>query len=297
MLPDRSKRYAGIDAEVPRLRLVDNWQLVLLAVLMLGLLQLIFPQRTLVEKLRDQERLDELTLSYIENLYRTQPGNVDLIILLGRTRSEQLDVAGLERLLAPALQSGDARQRSEARLLLLGRYERALAEVSDAREQVRWQDQLAALMRTASEDELPPQLAGAFAAAAFRLQQPELGLQFLRRVSQAAPVSALEAYAKVALAQGRYTLAAEYFLLARQQADSRELAAAYFRQGIGALMAASRFEQAMQAADRHLGDLADDPETLRYLTRAALAAGQPGRAARYAQQLVFMPATAAEGVP
>lgn len=290
MLPDRSKRYAGIDAEVPRLRLVDNWQLILLAVLMLGLLQLIFPQRTLVEKLRDQERLDELTLSYIENLYRTQPGNVDLILLLGRTRSEQLDAAGLEQLLAPALQNGDERQRAEARVLLLGRYERALAEATDADAQARWQTRLVALLRTASKDEPPPPLAGAFAAAAFRLQQAELGLQFLRRVSQEAPVSALVTYAKAALAQGRHTLAAEYFLLAREQAGERALAAVYFRQGIGALMAASRFDQAMQAADRHLGDLADDPETLRYLMRAALAAGQPGRAARYAQQLVFMPA-------
>lgn len=46
-------QFAGIDAEVPRLRLIDNGQLVLLAVLMLVLLQLIFPQRTLGEKLHD----------------------------------------------------------------------------------------------------------------------------------------------------------------------------------------------------------------------------------------------------
>jgi hypothetical protein len=40
--------------------------------------------------------------------------------------------------------------------------------------------------------------------------------------------------------------------------------------------------------------LADDPETLRYLAQAALAAGYPARAARYAQWLVFQrsPATA-----
>lgn len=287
MLPDRSKRYAGIDAEVPRLRLIGNWQLALLAVLMLGLLRLIFPQQALFDKLHDQERLDELTLSYIENLYRTQPGNVDLTILLARTRREQLDVEGLERLLAPALQSSDARQRSEARALMLSRYERALAEAVEAREQAQWRERLMELLRTASEDELPSQLASDFAATAFRLQLPQLGLQFLRRVSQEAPVSALVTHAKAALAQGRHALAAEYFMLARQQADSRELARVCFRQGVGALMAASRFEQAMQAADRYLGDLADDPETLRYLTRAALAAGEPKRAAHYAQQLVF----------
>jgi|APLak6261670569_1056079.scaffolds.fasta_scaffold03159_2 polysaccharide biosynthesis protein PelB len=294
MLPDRSKRYAGLDKEPPRLKLVNNWQLVLVALLTVGLLRAIFPQKALVEKLYDQEQLDELTLSYIENLHRTEPNNADLTILLGRTRREQLDVAGLERLLDPILQSGDARQRSEARMLLLDSYERAMTKTASGSEQQLWQNRLADLLRLASEDEMPPQLAGAFAATAFRLGLTQTGLLFLRRISQEQPITALVVYARTALAQGRYTLAAEYFLLARQQAGDRDLARVYFHQGIAALMAASRFQQAMDAVDRNLGDLADDPETLRFLARTALAAGEPRRAARYAQELVFTdrPATA-----
>jgi len=59
------------------------------------------------------------------------------------------------------------------------------------------------------------------------------------------------------------------------------------REGVGALMQASLFPQAMQAADRELGNLADDPDTLRYLARTALAAGDPPRAVGYARRLVF----------
>ena len=54
-----------------------------------------------------------------------------------------------------------------------------------------------------------------------------------------------------------------------------------------AQMASSQFDQAMLAADQHIGDLEDDTETLRYLTRAALAAGDPAKAAYYARRLVF----------
>ena len=297
MLPDRSKRYAGIDEEPPRLKLVNHWQLLLAAILMVGLLRAIFPQKALVEELYGREKLDELTLSYIENLHRTQPNNADLTILLARAQQEQLDLAALERLLNPILQSGrdDARQRSEARLLLLRSYERILDSSLPGPDRATWERRLTGFLRESSEDEIMPQLAGEFAAEAFNLGLTNLGLRFLRRISQQDPSTALADHAHAELAQGHHAFAAEYFMLARHQTEDRDLARAYFRRGVSALMAASRFQQAMELVDRNLGDLADDRDTLNFLTRTALAAGEPGRAARYAQQLVFSekPATGA----
>lgn len=293
MLPARSKRYAGIDGEAPRLKLASNWQLALIAVLMIGLLRAIFPQKALVEKLYDHEQLDELTQSYIENLHRTDPGNADLTILLGRSRRDQMDTAALERLLQPILATGSARQRAEARLLLLAAYERTLNNRGDV---PRVRARLTTLLQSAQREQVPPQLAGAFAATAFRLDLPELGLDFLNRVAPGRSTAALEGYAHEALGAGRHLLAAEYFMLARRQTTDRDAARAYFRQGVGALMAASRFQQAMLTADRSLGDLADDPETLRFLIQSALAAGDPVRAARYAQRLVFRETPRPSGV-
>lgn len=299
MLPDRSKRYAGIDEEPPRLKLVNHWQLLSAAILMVGLLRAIFPQKALVEELYERDKVDELTLSYIQNLHRTQPGNADLTILLARVQQEQLDLAALERLLDPILKSGrdDARQRSEARLLLLRSYERILSRALSATDRTAWEHRLTDFLRDSSEDEVLPQLAGDFAAAAFNLGQPQLGFRFLRRISQQNPSTALADYARAELAQGRYVLAAEYFMLARHQTEDRDLARAYFRRGVSALMAASRFEQAMELVDRNLGDLADDRDTLNFLTRTALAAGEPERAARYAQQLVFVERPATKVAP
>lgn len=287
MLPDRSKRHAGVDGETPRLQLASNWQLLLVAILMIGLLRVIFPHKALVEKLYDQEQLDELTLSYIENLHRTEPGNADLTILLGRVQREQLDIVNLDHLLQPVIKAGNARQRSEARVLLLGAYENLLSTDLPADELQPLRTKLEAFLQESNRDDIPAALAGAFAATAFRQDWFALGTQFLNRVAPGRTAQALEVYAQEALAQGRHTLASEYYLLARRQATSKDAARQYFRQGISALMAASRFASAMRVAERDIGDLADDPETLRYMARTALAAGEPVRAARYAQWLVF----------
>ena len=126
MLPSRSKRFVSVDdGDLPRLRLAESWQLVLIALIMGGLFVVIFPRQALVEKLYKQHELDELTLSYFVNLHRTDPQNADLSILLARARQERMDVAGMEQLLQPVIRSGDAVQRDEARQLLLHRYEQA----------------------------------------------------------------------------------------------------------------------------------------------------------------------------
>lgn len=295
MLPDRSKRFASVEGDLPRLRLAEGWQLFVIAVIILGLLTVIFPHRALVEKLYNQERLDELTLSYIENLHRTDPTNADLSILLGRARQNKQDIAALEKLLRPAIATGDARQRSEARMLLLEAYERAMEAHSNQAQSASLRTQATSLLEAARRDEVPPRLAGAFAASAFRLERPAIGVEFMQRIAAKNTVEVLTQYAREALGEGRHALAAECFLLARKQVGDREQARELFQQGIGAYLAASLFQQAMQAAERDLGDLADDPPTLRFLARSALAAGDPQAAAAYARRLIFIDEIARPG--
>jgi tetratricopeptide (TPR) repeat protein len=291
MLPDRSKRYAGIDQRPARLVLATHLQLVLVAVIMVGLLRVIFPHKALVEKLYHQDTLDELTLSYIENLYRAEPSNFDLTILLARARPDQSQ-AEQEHLLQTVMTSGNVRQRGEARLLLLESFEKTLSTDLSDTEKTHWTRRLMALLQAARLDEVSPDLASVFAAAAFRQERTDLGVYFLGRISPNHPVAALVDYAKEALGLGRYVMAAEYYLLARKHTPNRDDARNYYQKGIEALMASSRFKLAMQEAQSELGDLADDPSTLRFLARAALAAGEPQQAARYAQRLVFMDTTA-----
>jgi len=258
-----------------------------MALLVIALLVMIFPRKELVEKLYAQETLDELTLSYIQNLYRANTRNADIAILLARTQQDHMDLATLETMLSPLSIRGDLRQRTTVRLILVKAYARALDTSRDAEQRAALKARAMAMMQSASDDPMPEQLVRSFANLAFELNLPTLGFDFLAKVETGRSPDALEHYAKEALGKGEYSLAAEYFLMARDQTTDLTEARRLFFAGIDALMAASFFNQAMQSATQHLGALANDPISLRRLARTALAAGDPAQAAFYARALVF----------
>jgi len=287
MLPDRSKRYAGVDGEIPRLALTTHWQLALIALLVLVLLTLIFPRRALVEKLYQQKTLDELTLSYIQNLYRAEPGNADVALLLARSRYDQLSVASLEALVLRLATQGEPRQRIEARTMLLETYNRALAARPDEKEQIKLTASLIELMQGAQRDDLPEYLARAFASKSFQLNLQQMGLIFFRKIHLNQPALELEHYGDQALSEGQYAAAASYFFLAQDNATGIDEIRRLFQKGVGTYMAASRFKDAMHSASQHVGELQYDLPTLRYLSHTARSAGDTKLAADYARRLVF----------
>jgi hypothetical protein len=287
MLPDRSKRYAGVDGEIARLQLAANWQLVLVALLVVALLVAIFPRKALVEKLYQQQALDDLTLSYVKNLYRTNPNNADAILLLAKTKPDFIDVPKLESAISGLLASVDLHQRNEARTILFHAYMDRLNKKIDKSEEARLNAQLAVLIQSARDDELPDNLARSFAEEAFRLNLPEVGIALLKRLNEDISAKALERYADLALGRGQYPVAAKYYFMARDKADSLPEARRLYQRGVQTLMAANAFVQAMEDANANLGDLAKDPPTLRFLTQTALSAGDPAAAAKFARMLVF----------
>jgi hypothetical protein len=288
MLPARSKRYAGIDGEIPRLRLVAGWQLVLIAIIMVGLLAVIFPRKALLEKLLTQEQLDALTLSYVQSLQRSDPGNLDLALLLARVQHLTLSLSAMEQLLDPVTAHGDARQRDEALHLQVSAYQRALDANPGPSQYERIRKPLAALLTSIKPGDVAPRFAGQLSSVAFRIAMPEAGLAYLDRANTGRPAEILVMQARNALGLGRYVLAAQYYFLARHQVTDRDHARDLLRAGIDCLMQANLYRQAMAAAEREVGDLGDDPQTLRYLARTALAAGSPARAVIYARRLVFV---------
>lgn len=292
MLPERSKRYASPEGEIPRLTLTSTWQLVLMALLVLTLLVLIYPHKALVDSLYQHDELDELTLSYIHNLYRTEPENADVALLLARTQPGLVREQRLQDTLLRLTADGSERQRRQARQLLLQANQQALAQAGSAAgsaaERAAVRQRLVALIERASHDVLLPHEAQMLAQQAFELNQPVLGAQLFEQLIAGQSSTSLEAMGDLVLGQGYHALAARYFMQARERAADTAQARRLFQKGIQAYMQASLFAQAMQAAQHYLGDLAHDLPTLRYLARSALAAGQPALAARYARQLVFV---------
>jgi hypothetical protein len=287
MLPDRSKRYAGVDGEIARLHLAANWQLVLVALLVLALLAAVFPRKALIEKLYQQQSLDDLTLSYVQNLYRTNPSNPDATLLLAKTRPDLIDVPKLEAVISDLIESKDVRQRNEARTILLKAYRSRLDKGIEKTEEARLTAQMMVLLQSVQNDELPAALVRSFAEEAFRLDQPELGVALFKRLNIDVSANELRAYGDLALGHGQHALAAKYYFMARDKAESLPDARRFFQAGVKTLMAANQYAQALEMAKLKVGDLVNDPQTLRFLSHTALAAGDPATAAVYARKLVF----------
>lgn len=287
MLPARSKRYAGVDGDIPRLVLAANWHLMLIGVLVLALLVAIFPRKALVEKLYQQQVLDELTLSYVQNLYRANPNNADAALLLARSQQDVMTQADLESMLWRLSIEGEPRQRTEARQILLNVFLNGLEDAPSVDRKIQLTARLIELMQYARQDDLPEDLAKTFANKAFELNLPQLGLVFFNKVHADQPELVLEKYGDLALAEGRYNAAAELFFLAQDKTLTTGEVRRLFMKGIKTLMSGSLFDQAMSNARSRMGSLDNDPVTLRFLSRTALAAGDTALAAECARKLVF----------
>ena len=289
MLPSRSKRYVGLDGEIPRLGLATNWQLFLVAMLVLALLVLIFPRKTLLETIYAQPAHDELTLSYLQNLYRSNPNNPDIAILLARSLGSSMTLAQLDAALSSIAVTGDERQRNEAGLLLANAYIEAIRGADTPKTKKQLQSRFAGLVRGAANLPVGSELAGIYAYAAFSLDMPEVGLGFARQLGHdSGTVGILEGYARQALAEGEYSTASACFLVARGMVTRTDEARRLFMLGIDALMSDSQFGHAMQAARDHVGALQDDRETLRYLVRISRSAGYAQDAAAYVSSLMSL---------
>ena len=290
MLPARSKRYALEDGEIARLELTTPFHLLGTAVMVLGVLAIIFPRGSLVDLLYQQRETDALTLSYIHNLYRADPNNPDVGLFLARIMQSKWSLQEMEAALIPSTIHGTPRQRVEASMLLFDLYTNASdeARISKA-EQIRRERALVELIERGKEDEFPPKTDLLYAAKAFELHQPKLGLIFLQKSRATQSAGLLEEWGDAALGEGRHKAAATFFLFARVQATSLDEARYFFQKGIGAYMQASQFDLAMDSAKEYIGDLENDLPTLRYMSQTALAAGKPMMAAEYARALVFNP--------
>lgn len=289
MLLDRSRRIASLDEDIARLTLVSNGQLVLVALMVVILLVVIFPRKALIEKLYDQGTLDELTLSYIQNLYRADTRNADLALLLARSQLADLSREEFEELLTPLATRGDERQKLQARIMLIDRFEEQLETEIDAPERAQVLASAKALLTVASQDTLTKVFANRLADFAFDWDLPQLGLILLAKSEGGRSVKVLERYAEVALANRNYAMSGEYYFLAREETNDLDEARRLFQMGIKTLIEGGLYQPAMLAVGKHIGTLQDDPQTLRFVVRAARNSDDDAVAAEYGRRLVFVP--------
>ena len=287
MLPARSKRYASVDGEIPREQLTSGWQLMLMVLVVLTLLYVVFPKKALVQRLYDLDMLDDLSLSYVQNMYRADTRNSDVALLLASHQAQEMDPQALEKMVWPHLRSADLRQREIARKMLLLAFQRQLADATSPAARARLRERVAELIRLAMDDRVNADLAHNYARLAYQLDLLDLGSQLLEKFSSSLTLAELEQLAYEAMGRQDYARASYYFMLARARSTDLASMRRYYQLGVNAYMAGSLYKEALETAERHLGRLRSDRVTLRYLIKLALAAGNPALASYYAKQLVF----------
>lgn len=166
----------------------------------------------------------------------------------------------------------------------------AWAAPPDTAERAQGLARLKLRLREAAGLALAPAQTGQLAEKAARAGEPEVARRMMARylASGAAPRTAafLSAAAAQMLGAGDYRLASRLYLEARRLAGEPAQQRELFIKGIASLQAGNLMAEALQSAERELGELDSDREVLKFLTRLALAAGKPAVAERYANRLM-----------
>ncbi len=258
----------------PRLRLISPAATAGLALLVAAALLVLYPQHELLDRIANARRDDPLTLQYLVNLNRHDPGNAGTALQLASARLAQGRADEALRLVAPIETHADAAMRRRALLL----HADALADGPKraqfvaARMQEAWSGEelmrIAGYARSAKD--------GALRAAVYSR------LAALERD----PVWFAQA-ARAMLAEGDYRLSAQFWFAARKLAPTRDKAREYFLEGLRTLQAGNMQAESVVAADAQIGDLASDDETGLFVVRLALAAGRPDVAERWMKRVLW----------
>ncbi len=286
----RRSSYAAASLERPRL--IAPHLLLGIGAMVVVLLALLYPYRELVEYSLNATRGDTLTVAYLRNLLRTDPGNPELRLALVRQSLARRDYVGARASLAPLLaELPTGAAGTEARWVEWTLFE---SEMQAARPGSARRFELEAelperLRRAVSIEGLSDNNRMALVERALTYGQAVLALDMLSAFSRDGRRRDPRIYRLAAtelLGHGEYEAAARLQLLARAAEPDAAVRRQLFLQAIRTLQSGNHLALALETAERELGELAEDTEVLYYLVTLARAANRPDIAARYARAML-----------
>nr|WP_311530248.1 tetratricopeptide repeat protein [uncultured Ralstonia sp.] len=280
----------------PRERLLPPWLIGTLGALIGLALALMFPRERLEARLLDGTntggKVDALSVAYLEAWLRVRPNDGEFLSVLAAqyVRTGRLEDA--EAMLNRMRGLHDKSLDRQALLLDIAiREQRAYALQPNDPQRASLLNDLRGLLKqslshrwTAAELEI-------LAGKARALDQGAIAVQFYQRLAKQDVARAAQWQARtaeIALGVGEYRAAAAANFAAQADAKSLDEQRRYFIAGLKALQGGNLFDDAMAEAQRHVGPLIDDTETLRFLTRLALACNRPDLADQYARRLLHL---------
>ncbi|MDR5856552.1 tetratricopeptide repeat protein [Caballeronia sp. LZ050] len=279
-------------AQPERQRLFSPFVVAAFGLLVALMLVLAYPRERLEERLLEGSQVDTLTVAYLEAWLRIEPNNAEVLTELTQEYLKAQRIADAQKMLARLSVSPDPQAQLSALRTRIGLAEMqayALKPGDPAR--AARLEELDALLADALDKPWDAAQLETFAAKARALNDSALAGRYYERLAQTEPAQAsrwLGQAASLKLAAGDYAGAADAFFAAQTHAATRDDERRLFLSALQALQSGDRSADALAAADAHVGSLARDRETLRDLTRLALAAGRPDIADRYARRLLDM---------
>ena len=279
-------------AESGRLRFASGGQTLIFGLTVALILLMMFPGQILQRRLEQSAASDSLTIAYLMAWLRAKPDDVHLRLQLAMHLHENGEIFRAWTTLQPVLDQEllDSRDAYDAGLLhlnLLGK--RLWAERRDTLGFMHLQNEYIAQLRAMAQHPLFEDRLEHFAAKAEALGEPALARRLYFRLITSDRPRQLDWYRRIAalaLADGQPAMAGRVLLLGLDLAPTPEQRRLLFLQAIRQLQAANRLEEALEAASRHLGNLASDPVTLEALARLALAANRHDVAEMYVALLL-----------
>lgn len=131
-----------------------------------------------------------------------------------------------------------------------------------------------------------------FAQKAREVGNHEVTIDFYQKLALAEPDQSsrwLSMLGDAQVQQESYEAAAQAYFAAQQAAPTLDEKRHYFLTALKTLVAANQIDQACSEGEQHVGELIQDPETLRYLLDIARQANRTALIARYARALINVP--------
>lgn len=257
-----------------------------LVTLVVGALVLVFPGQSLLDTIYRHRESDNVALSYLVSLLKTDPGNTRLRLTLVERQIANGDLEAARIALAP-LRATDGSMPAPVRLLeyRLWKMESEKANYGNGTDR-RLHN---ALSELAQLDWHIADLVFLAEEAQF-LRRPDLAARFYEKIANVDERGSepwIERAVQSALGGGDYTSAAAIYLKRIRLVDPARQRT-YFINGIKVLQSGNQLQAALVAADTYIDELVVNDEILIYLVQLARAANDPLRAQAYARKLMRM---------
>ncbi|MEW6344618.1 MAG: tetratricopeptide repeat protein [Pseudomonadota bacterium] len=276
--------------DTSRPRIASPWLVLLLAAVVVPTFYATYPHGGLRERMTAAAEPSDLSAAYLEAWLRVQPENAELLTTLGAQYAQLGRDDDAERIAQRMDDQHSDELHRAATLLRLTVAEREAFAIpaGDPRRAAALaalRAQLAAVAGLAW-DNTELEILAARAAA---VGAPELAVQLYARLAAQDPQDRQRWNAEVAkygLWVGQYRRAAAAWFQQQADAKTRDEQRRCFIAGIRALQSGNLLVEALQAADEHVGTLANDRDTLIVLLNLARAAQRPERVDQYAKALM-----------